>query len=217
MNRQYSKRILFVLGIITSTWSSLHHSATAMEFTIHGNHSKTLNAIAAKGEIKLNDLNKLHSFLSQLSPKKHTAIYFTSSGGNLFEGMRLGIYFKQNRIKTVIQADEMCASACALAFLGGTDYKNQRWMSTTTTSLLGFHAFRSSKGNNLQSTDQTQKIVAAILEYGNFVKAPIEIFVKSFQTSSDQMYWFSKSEALRLGIKVWDIQKKCFTGNKNCK
>ncbi len=98
----------------------------------------------ASGPFKSGDTKSLNDFLTSLPVKKNTAIYFDSPGGNLFEGMKLGRYFKKNKIKTVVQGGEMCASACALAFLGGTDKGNNRWMSTTTTSKLGFHSFSNS-------------------------------------------------------------------------
>lgn len=193
-----------------------HQPSLAMNFSIHGNNSPTLNAIEAKGEIRLNDVNKLHAFVSLLPQKKHTAIYFTSPGGNLFGGIKLGLYFRQHRIKTVIQADEMCASACAIAFLGGTDYKGRRWMSTTNTSRLDFHSFQTGDGQQPQDPNKTQKIVAAILQYGMTVGAPMEIFVRNFQTPSNQVYWFTSNEALRLGIKVWHVRNNCFVGVGKC-
>lgn len=182
----------------------------ALDFSIHENNSKTLNAIMASGEIKYNDVEKLNHYLSRLPRKKHIAIYFDSPGGNLYGGIQLGKYFRQNKIKTVIQGYKTCASACALAFLGGTDYKGNKWMSSTTKSLLGFHSFSSADGSRYADRDQTQKTVAEILRYGQYVNAPMEIFIKNFSTPSDKMYWFSMQEELSLGIKVWDIQNKRF-------
>jgi len=112
----------------------------------------------------------------------------------------------------------MCC-ACALAFLGGTDYKGNKWMSSTTKSLLGFHSFSSADGTHYADRDQTQKTVSDILQYGQYVNAPMEIFIKNFSTPSDEMYWFSTREELALGIKVWDIGNERFiqsnySGNK---
>lgn len=200
--------IIFLFFMI----SSLH----ALEFSIHVNNSKTLNAIYASGDIEHNDTYKLNKFISKLPNKKHTAIYLNSPGGNLFEGIKLGMFFQSNRIKTVIDGDKICASACAIAFIGGTDYKGNKWMSSTTSSKLGFHAFRFS--NNLNnSTNDTQKVVAEILRYGKNVKAPMDIFIHNFSTPSNEMYWFSTSELLDLGIKVWDVDKNCFVSECNKK
>ena len=145
--------------------------------------------------------------------KKHTAVYLDSPGGSLAGGMRLGKYFKKNKIKTVIQGYKMCASACALAFLGGTDYKGNKWMSSTTKSLLGFHAFSNADGTKYSKSDDTQQVVAEILKYGKYVNAPIEIIIKTFSTPSSSMYWFGIQEELQFGIKVWDIDNKRFIQN----
>jgi hypothetical protein len=61
----------------------------------------------------------LAAFLRSQTLRKNIAIYLASLGGNLYEGMELGLYFRQNRIKTVVEGGQDCASACALAFLGG--------------------------------------------------------------------------------------------------
>lgn len=209
MYKKLNLSIVFLMLIIILTPS------LALEFRIHENNSKTLNAIMATGKIRLDDTNKLEQFLSMQPRKRHTAIYFNSPGGDLSEGIKLGKYFHQNRIKTVIQGESMCASACALAFLGGTDRKGNKWMSTTTTSLLGFHAFSQSDGKLHMNTDVTQRVVAQILEYSKFVNAPRDLIIKNFMTPSKNMYWLSDPEALRLGIKVWDIENKRFMKENN--
>ena len=189
------------------------NTLSALDFSIHKNNSKTLNAIMATGKIEYNDVKKLHYFLSRLPHKKNIAIYLNSPGGSLAGGIRLGRYFKQNRIKTIIEGYGVCASACALAFLGGRDYKGNKWMSSTTKSRLGFHAFSNTDGTKYSNTNQIQLAVAKILAYGRYVDAPMEIFIKNFSTPSNKMYWFSLQEQLRLGIKVWDIDNKRFITN----
>ena len=181
---------------------------SALEFYVHENNSKTLNAVRAIGNIEYNDDDKLDIYLSMQPSKKHTAVYLDSSGGSLIGGIKLGKYFKNHRIKTVIQGYKICASACALAFLGGTDYKGNKWMSSTTTSLLGFHAFSNADGSKYANSNDTQRTVALILKYGQYVNIPTEILIKTFETSSDKIYWFSIKEELQLGIKVWNIENK---------
>lgn len=189
----------------------------ALDFQLHSNNSKTLNAVLASGTIEYDDANRLHQFLSLQPRRSNAALYLKSPGGSLGGGIRLGQYLRKNNIKTVVEGGETCASACALAFLGGTDRQGNRWMSTTTTSQLGFHAFRNADGVRYENSDNTQQIVGMILEYGQTVGAPMEIFVRNFQTPASEMYWFNTQEALRLGIKVWDMKSNCFVGEGACK
>ena len=180
-----------------------------LEFTIHENNSFSLNAIKAMGKIEINDSEKLHKYLSALKSKKHIAIYLNSGGGSLYGGMQLGRYFKKHHIKTVIEGYSICASACALAFLGGRDYKGEKWMSSTTTSKLGFHSF-SYTHSKYEDMDRTQKTVSDILKYGQYINANRDIFIKLFATSSSDMYWFTIKETLDFNIKVWDIKNGRF-------
>lgn len=46
-------------------------------------------------------------------------IYFNSPGGDLFAGLSLGRLISRGNYQVVVNADAECASACALAFLGG--------------------------------------------------------------------------------------------------
>ncbi|MCG6941768.1 MAG: hypothetical protein LJE69_11035 [Thiohalocapsa sp.] len=196
--------------------TSLALPAAAMDFSAQGNDSKTLTAVSATGNVVWDDAERLDRYLSRVGRRRNTAVYFDSPGGSLGGGIRLGEYLRRNRIKAVVEGGGMCASACALAFLGGTDRTGARWMSSTTTSRLGFHAFRNGDGSRLDDTDRTQQIVGEMLEYGHTVNAPMEIFVRTFQTASDDMYWFSTAECLSLGIKVWDMERGCFVGSAKC-
>lgn len=100
---------------------SIVRSAVALDFKLHENNSKTLTAVLASGSIELDDSARLNKFLSIQPRKINTVVYLSSGGGSLAGGIRLGEYFKKYQIKTVVEGNETCASACALAFLGGTD------------------------------------------------------------------------------------------------
>lgn len=44
----------------------------------------------------------------------------SSSGGDLLEGMKVGYLFREFEVATRVRKGDICLSACALAFLGGT-------------------------------------------------------------------------------------------------
>jgi hypothetical protein len=155
-------------------------NAFALSYTLHPNNkSKTLTAILATGIIEQGDTDRLAAFMCKLPPKNRFAVYLAGDGGDLYEGMKLGLFFKQNRIETVIEGGHDCASACALAFLGGTGNDGHPWRSSSTNSRLGFHAFRSGSEPPL-TEDQVQAAVADMLAYGKAVNAPIELLIAAF-------------------------------------
>ena len=101
-------------------------------------------AIVVDGEIELGDSDKLELFL-QNNPDAGRVV-FNSPGGNLVEGMKIGNILRARgltaevgRLKGGVEAPEfepgVCASACAIAFLGG----RERYLSGSDK--LGFHQF----------------------------------------------------------------------------
>ena len=100
--------------------------------------SKTIPGLAAKspivshtirlsGPIEEGDADKLHAVLTRLkatspsAPGKPLAtIEFSSAGGDVYEGFKIGYLLREFSVASVVRAKDLCLSACALAFLGGT-------------------------------------------------------------------------------------------------
>jgi hypothetical protein len=195
----------FALGLLLLA-TGLAGRAAALEFRTHPNAASmpAVTAILAVGDIEEGDVERLSDFLSGVEIRRNVAIYLASPGGSLYEGMRLGMFFKENRIKTVVEGGEICASACALAFLGGRDNQGRPWRSSSSNSLLGFHAFASAD-SSLQDENETEMVVSHVLAYGREVDAPLELLILNFATPSNTMYWLDQDEICSLGIKLWDL------------
>jgi len=58
-------------------------------------------------------------------------VNITSPGGLTMSGIELGMFFSNNQLKVSIAPGRICLSACAYAFIGGTDYR--------IDGMLGFH------------------------------------------------------------------------------
>jgi hypothetical protein len=76
----------------------------------------------------------------------HTRLCLDSPGGSFPEGLDLAAYLGETGISTHVAAQDSCLSACALAFLGGTQLgaedglTRNRSRSMHVTATLGFHA-----------------------------------------------------------------------------
>jgi hypothetical protein len=192
---------LFCLSVALLIAISAKDTA-ALEFSSHPNDKPSLLAILAEGEIRVGDVERLQRFLSKQPQKQRAAIYLASPGGALYEGMRLGLLFSIYGIQTVVEGGRDCASACALAFLGGTDRDGAPWRSASDDSRLGFHSFSSGEDGLAYESD-VQMVVADVLKYTKMVDAPLELMIMNFSTPSDQMYWLNNEEICSLGIKLW--------------
>lgn len=194
---RFSRIVLRMLtvGLLTT-------NASALEFSLHPNNKDGLLAVFAEGDIFDGDAERLQTFLQSQSREKRTVVYLASPGGSLYEGIRLGLLFQSENIQTVVEGGRSCASACALAFLGGTDHSGYPWRSASDNGRLGFHSFKSSE-EGLANEGDVQLIVADVLRYAQLVDAPLELMIMNFSTPSNQIYWLSETEICSLGIKLW--------------
>jgi hypothetical protein len=195
-----------------SLFTLFPEKALALDYSIHPNTNKSLTAVLATGKIKAGDVEGLAAFLRSQNLKKTIAIYLASPGGDLYEGMRLGLFFRQYKIKTVVEGGYDCASACALAFLGGTDENGLSWRSSSTNSRLGFHAFQGIS-QRAPNPDEVQGVVADMLRYGETVNAPIDLLIAGFSTPANDVFWVSQKDVCALGIKLWSNETKRFVCN----
>lgn len=79
------------------------------------------------GPFQQGDGDKLRSMLAGLKAKTArisgqplATAELSSSGGDLFEGLKVGYLFREFEVATLVRKGDVCLSACAMAFLGGT-------------------------------------------------------------------------------------------------
>lgn len=101
--------------------------------------SKTIPGLTAKssivthtlrlsGPIEEGDADRLRVILARLkttSPpqapgRPFATIELSSAGGDVYEGLKIGYLLREYSVASVVRAKDLCLSACALAFLGGT-------------------------------------------------------------------------------------------------
>lgn len=69
----------------------------------------------------------------------------SSSGGDLLEGLKVGYLFREFEVATLVRKGDICLSACAMAFLGGTASRQPPTPLPSRTieigGQVGFHNF----------------------------------------------------------------------------
>ena len=110
---------------------------TSLFFILYANPSNAevrydADVITISGKIGLDAYDKLSTILSNESV---STVLFKNSGGGSFDfGLNIGKLISRKKIKTV--AEGICASACAIAFLGGD---SREFSSEQPDSVLMFH------------------------------------------------------------------------------
>ncbi len=186
---------IFGAAIAALALGSLGQPAGALEISKHALDSAEVNAIQLKGRIEDGDTFGLQVYISNLPKKPTIAVYLNSPGGNLREGMRLGRFFFDNRIETTVETKTACASACALAFLGGRDGETGKPHRTkAANSGVGFHSFSREFDNKSYSADdmkvivqQTQTQVFHVADYLKSIGADLDILRLMLRAHANQM------------------------------
>ncbi len=192
--------------------------ASALDFSRHPKDNADTNAILAKGRISDGDASDLNRHFTKLPKKPNTVIYLESPGGNVQESMLLGKFFYQNRIVTRVDAKKVCASACAIAFLGGrgADGKPQRIKSST--GKLGLHSFsrefpddrRYNSDDMKQLLQNAQTQVGVLTEYVRSVEADQDVMRIMLTATHSQMNFIENDDAIGLGFQVFDEKTQAF-------
>ena len=214
--RQTFGRTIFGAALAGLVFGAFAQPASAIEISKHAKDSAEVNAILVKGVINQGDTFELQAYIASLPKKPHIVIFLSSPGGNLAEGMKLGRFFYDRKIETAIETKTFCASACALAFLGGRDDSGKPLRTKAANSGLGFHAFtrefdkdKSYTAEDLKVVVQrTQSTVYVVADYLKAINTDMDIIRIMLKAQNNEMNFISNDDAITFGVRVWDEKRK---------
>jgi hypothetical protein len=148
--------------------------------------------IAIDGELELSDIDSFRS-KTELLPVGRTTIEFRSKGGKLLAGIRIGAQIRAKRFNTVVPDGAQCASACALAWLGGA----RRFVGENSN--VGFHTAYILKTGGPAESGPGNAILGAYLNQLGLSEEAILYITYAAPTS---VHWMSLEEAAEYGIVV---------------
>ena len=151
--------------------------------------------VSIQGTLILNDDEEFRARTASLS---QAIVAFESNGGNLLAGIRIGTLIRTRGFATLVRAGSQCASACALAWLGGT----VRHMDDGAK--IGFHsASRNYSGLRVGSAAGNAFVGAYLNQLG--LRPDAVIYVTKSGPSS--MTWLTVGDAKRLGFEVTRLDR----------
>jgi hypothetical protein len=134
MRAQYQAALWCTTVVFVAHSIGAQHASGAELVEANGAHCE----MKLQGEIEPGDFKKLAGQLTW-----QMRLCLNSPGGSYFDGLRLFEHIADNRIATVVDASDVCFSACAIAFMGGADGKyGDRFPNRTlhSSGQLGFHS-----------------------------------------------------------------------------
>lgn len=111
---------------------------------------RPLHMIRMTGMIERGDADALRKALEKVKAATAigpdgtlAAVELSSSGGDVFEGIAIGYVLREFAASTLVRASDVCFSACALAFLGGSALPTAGvpgpWRNIEPGGQVGFH------------------------------------------------------------------------------
>ena len=146
----------------------------------------TLTVIAVEGDLAPGDDKR---FVDIALTADSAAVVLNSMGGSTLAGIEIGKAIRLKHFPTYVPDDLVCASACALAWLGGAP----RMMSEH--SQIGFHA---TSVNGVVSGAGNALVGA----YLNQLGISSDAIAYMTEAPPDQLRWLTLADARRLNLEV---------------
>lgn len=118
-------------------------------------------------------------------------ILFSSNGGNLSAGLAIGKAIRLRQYSTIVMPGTICASACALAWLGGV----KRYM--PDGAQIGFHAAYNDDNGQLQESGIANALVGSYL---NQIGLPENAVAYITHAAPQSIQWLTPNDARQNGI-----------------
>ncbi|WP_448954851.1 hypothetical protein [Labrys neptuniae] len=187
MNFKLQSTLCFAFGATLSVLAAF--PANSSQF-FSKKISDDLWLIGVVGDLITGDDKK---FTTEALPLDNAIVAFDSNGGNLMAGINIGKAIRLKGFKTLVLDRNTCASACAIAWLGGA----QRYMATG--SHVGFHAaYLDNDGLKIPTATGNALVGAYMAQLG--LSDTAIVYVTS--AGPDDIQWLSFSDASRVSIDV---------------
>jgi hypothetical protein len=146
------------------------------------------DVILVYGELTLSDIQQFRTVAGATS---NAVVALAGPGGSVIAGLTIGEIIRLRNFETAVLDQAYCASACALAWLGGA----KRFMGSTAQ--IGFHA-----AWNAQSGDVSGAGNALVGAYLNKIGMSPSAIVYITAAAPSSMKWLTFNDAKLYGIDV---------------
>lgn len=150
----------------------------------------TVARITISGDL---DFSDALDFLRKTDQVKEAVVFFQSSGGNAAAGILIGRAIREKDFLTVVPPFKTCASACALAWLGGA----QRFIGEGAR--VGFHKAYVMRGGRLKRSELAN---AAIAQYLSELDLSPQAVAYVTAAPPERIFWLTPTTARAVGIAI---------------
>jgi hypothetical protein len=176
--------------VIVVVWLFVTNGAEAASIEVVSHLDGGGSLVVVDGDMEPGDIEQFSSKVASLS---QATVAFRSDGGSLLAGIRIGMLIRMKDFGTVVPDGAQCASACAVAWLGGA----RRFIGAG--SKVGFHAAYVLRGRGTAESGPGNAVLGAYLYQLGLSEDAIVYVTQAGPTS---MKWLNTEEAGQHGIDV---------------
>jgi hypothetical protein len=176
--------------VLVIVWLFITKGAEAASIEVVDHLDAGGSLVVVDGDMEPGDIEQFWSKVATLS---QATVAFRSDGGSLLAGIRIGMLIRMKEFGTVVPDGARCASACAVAWLGGA----RRFIGVG--SKVGFHAAYVLKARGNAESGPGNAVLGAYLYQLGLSEETIVYITQAGPTS---MNWLSTEEASQHGIDV---------------
>jgi hypothetical protein len=177
-------------------WLSSANPVLGAVITSEPIKGKDFHLIIIEGRLEFGDEKKFADLVIRIPD---ALVALGCEGGNLHAGMEIGRITRLKGYGTLVPDDVYCASACALAWLGG------RIRAMSSAARVGFHAgFRMERGKP-EVDSAANALVGAYL---NSLGLSQQFIIFATKAPPEGMQWLNFQHAKALGLEVRQIDDK---------
>jgi hypothetical protein len=173
--------------------------ANAATITVEPASGNTPAVVGVQGILRSEDIEEFRLKIRNLST---ALVAFESDGGHLLAGIRIGEMIRLRGLATLVPPGARCASACAIAWLGGV----QRFMGDP--ALIGFHAAYHEGATGIAESGMGNAVLGAYLNSLGLSEGAIAYITMA---APNEMTWLTLQEAAKHGIEVRSLQANAAT------
>lgn len=185
-----SSAVRLLISIFVLSFICADREAWSAQIELVRADPNSLPVIRVSGDFVVGDEA---DFIKVALPIERAIVDLNSNGGNLLAGIEIGKAIRLKEYSTYVSHSGVCASACALAWLGGM----QRFMEPGAQ--VGFHVAYVQSKVGAQESGQGNALVGAYL---NQLGLPQSAILYVTAAAPEEMRWLSADEAKNIGIEV---------------
>jgi hypothetical protein len=182
-----SVRIIFIIILLFLALAEVRAAKIDVRY-LEGGSAR----VVIEGDLEIGDIETFQRKAGPI-PATRATVEFLSKGGSLLAGIRVGAQIRAKKFATLVPDGTQCASACALAWLGGA----RRYVGEYSS--VGFHTAYIIKAAGPTESGPGNAILGAYLNQLGLSEKAILYITHAAPTS---MQWMSIEEAAEYGITV---------------